>query len=106
MYRVSEDRINKTKNKNPPQKEPTRKHTPPKNKRVITLQKNKTKKKRKNNSNSQHHYNKWLAMCNEIREDKIRHNTQIKAIADFLQKLLLQQQQQQSKKVSFKTDLN
>jgi hypothetical protein len=42
-------------------------------------------------------------MRNEIREDQFRHNTQIKAIADFLQKVL-PQQQQKSKKVSFKTE--
>jgi hypothetical protein len=83
MYLVSEDHINKTKNQNPPQKEPTRKYTPPKN-----------NKKRKKNNNSQHDYEKWLAMRNEIREDAIRHNTQIKAIADLLQKVLPSQQQQ------------
>jgi hypothetical protein len=38
----------------------------------------------------------------KIREDVIKHNTQIKVIADFLQKVL--PQQQQSKKVSFKSE--
>jgi predicted N-formylglutamate amidohydrolase len=32
-------------------------------------------------------------MRHKIREDEIKHNTQIKAIADFLQKVLPQQQQ-------------
>jgi hypothetical protein len=40
-------------------------------------------------------------MRNEIREDQIRPNTQIKAIADFLQNVL--PSQQQSRKVTFKT---
>jgi hypothetical protein len=43
-------------------------------------------------------------MLDEIREDEISHNTQIKAIADFLQKVFTQQQQQQSKNVRFKTE--
>jgi hypothetical protein len=41
-------------------------------------------------------------MRDKIREDEIKHNTQVKAIADFLQKVL--QHQQQSKKVSFKSE--
>jgi hypothetical protein len=46
-------------------------------------------------------------MRNQIREDQIRHDTQIKAIADFLKKVLpwqKKQPQQQSKRVSFKTE--
>jgi uncharacterized protein with gpF-like domain len=40
-------------------------------------------------------------MRDKIREEKIRHNTQIKVIADFLQKGL---PQLQNKKVSFKSE--
>jgi hypothetical protein len=94
MFLVSEDQMNKTKKiPPPPQKEPK-----PKNKRVIK------KQNKKKNNNSQHYYDKWVKMRNEIREDQIRHNTQIKAIADFLQKVLRSHPQQQSKKVSFKTE--
>jgi hypothetical protein len=39
-------------------------------------------------------------MRDKLREDEIKHNTQIKAIADFLQKVL----PQPSKKVSFKSE--
>jgi hypothetical protein len=39
-------------------------------------------------------------MRDKLREDEIKHNTQIKAIADFLQKVL----PQASKKVSFKSE--
>jgi hypothetical protein len=73
----------------------TRKHNPPKkeqNKRVIT----------KCKEIQQREYNKWLEMREKIREDQIRPNTQIKAIADFLQKVL-PQQQQQNKKVTFQS---
>jgi hypothetical protein len=106
MFLVSEDHLNKakkTKNHHHPPSQKTkkkqllsRKHGPPKNN---------NKKKRKKNSNSQHDYDKWVKMRNQIREDQIRHDTQIKAIADFLQKVLPSQKQpQQSKRVSFKTE--
>jgi hypothetical protein len=102
MYLVSEDKISKTDNKNPPQtkKEPSRKYNHPKkkkNKHVIT-KREKIQKKEKNNS--QHDYDKRVEMRDKIRENEIRHNTQIKTIADFLQKVL---PQQQNKKVSYKS---
>jgi hypothetical protein len=81
MYLVSEDQINKTKTD----------QNPPKTKKVLTRKKI-----------QQHDYDKWLQMRDKIREDEIRHKNQIKAIADFLQKVL--PQQQHSKKVSFKPE--
>jgi hypothetical protein len=90
MYLVSADKFNKI--QNPPKSEPARKHGIPKsNKRVIS---------KKNKNDSQHAYNKWVEMRDKLREDEIRHNTQIRGIADFLQKFL----PQQSKKVSFKSE--
>jgi hypothetical protein len=103
MYLVSEDQINKTSKQNSPPPPPSKIKKEQTLRRVSTKRKNRVQRRK---NNSQHDYETWLKMRHKNREDEIRRDTQIKAIADFLQKVLPQGQplQQKSKNVSFKTE--
>jgi hypothetical protein len=81
MYLVSEDQLNK--DQKPAKKVLASKRGPPPTR----------------NKKQQHDYDKWLEMREKIREDEIKHNNQLKAIADFLRKVL----PQSSEKVSIKS---